>query len=237
MTVAIQHMLRNDYILQHVYLVEKIAQRLSYTLPHHIDSDDLLHVGMIGLIEAVDRYDEERGIPFKSYAELRIRGAMLDSLRKMDWAPRSVRRIYKEIKKAHQYLSEQYGRPVSHKDVAQFLKMDIEEVNRILRDATSTHILSLSKPLSRESETSIGDMIPSSCETPIEEMMQNESVLHLQDGIEQLEDRERMVIKLYYYKGLKLREIGEKMGVTESRVCQMRASAIRNLRKKILVSK
>ena len=141
------------------------------------------------------------------------------------------------MKKAHQYLSEQYGRPVSHKDVAQFLKMDIEEVNRILRDATSTHILSLSKPLSRESETSIGDMIPSSCETPIEEMMQNESVLHLQDGIEQLEDRERMVIKLYYYKGLKLREIGEKMGVTESRVCQMRASAIRNLRKKILVSK
>ena len=152
--------------------LKKIAQRLSYTLPHHIDSDDLLHVGMIGLIEAVDRYDEERGIPFKSYAGLRIRGAMLDSLRKMDWAPRSVRRIYKEIKKAHQYLSEQYGRPVSHKDVAQFLKMDIEEVNRILRDATSTHILSLSKPLSRESETSIGDMIPSSCETPIEEMMQ-----------------------------------------------------------------
>ena len=236
MTVAIQHILRNDYILKHIHLVEKIAQKISYTLPKHVDSDDLLHVGMVGLIEAVDRYDETRGIPFKSYAELRIRGAMLDSLRKLDWAPRSVRRMYKEIQKAHRYLSKQYGSPATYSDVAQFLQMNVSDVERILRDATSTHMLSLSKPIGRESDTSIGEMIPSKGETPIDEILQMESCTHLQQGIEQLEERERTVIELYYYKGLKLREIGEEMGVTESRVCQIRAAAIRNLRKKILIS-
>jgi len=235
MTVAIQHISRNDYILKHIHLVEKIAQKISYSLPKHVDSDDLLHVGLIGLIEAVDRYDESRGIPFKSYAELRIRGAMLDSLRKLDWAPRSVRRMYKEIQKAHRYLSKQYGSPVRNIEVAQFLQMDVEDVERILRDATSTHVLSLSKPLGRDSETSIGEMVRCQKETPVEDLLQIESCTHLQNGIEQLEERERMVIELYYYKGLKLREIGEEMGVTESRVCQIRAAAIRNLRKKILI--
>jgi len=235
MTVAIQHISRNDYILKHIHLVEKIAQKISFSLPKHVNCDDLLHVGMIGLIEAVDRYDEERGIPFKSYAELRIRGAMLDSLRKLDWAPRSVRRIYKEIQKAHRYLSKQYGSPVGYSDVARFLKMEKEEVERILRDATATHILSLSKPLVRDSDTSIGEMVPCQDENPMEEIIQLESCTHLQQGIDQLDHRERMVIELYYYQGLKLREIGEEIGVTESRVCQIRASAIRNLRKKILV--
>ena len=236
MTVAIQTFSRQDYILKHLHLVEKIANKLSYSLPQHVDVDDLLNVGMIGLIESVDRYDQSRGIPFKSYAELRIRGAMLDSLRKMDWAPRSVRRMYKEIKKAHHYLAEQQGGVVKNKDVALFLKMDLEDVERILYDATSTHVLSLSKTLSKDSDTSIGEMVPCKGETPIEQMMYSESVVCLQTGISQLEDRERLVIELYYYKGLRLREIGLKMGVTESRVCQMRASAIRNLRKKILLS-
>ncbi|MBM73980.1 MAG: FliA/WhiG family RNA polymerase sigma factor [Proteobacteria bacterium] len=227
---------RQACIVNNIKLVEKVVNRLRYRLPKHVDTEELTHIGMVGLIEAVDRYDETRGVPFANYAELRVRGAILDSLRQQDRVSRSSRHRYKELIEASKHLHSRLGRKPSQNELALFMGLSIKDVRKVFTEVAFSSVTSLDQPLAADGSLSLSEVISSQEESPEQICVKNEDHLSLKEAISQLSDRERFIIEHYYYKGLKLREIGLLLEVTESRICQLRASALRKLQGVLIVS-
>jgi RNA polymerase sigma factor for flagellar operon FliA len=227
---------RQTNIVNNIKLVEKVVGRLRYRLPYHLDTEELVHIGMVGLIEAVDRFDETRGVPFANYAELRIRGAVLDSLRQQDRVSRSNRHRYKELMEASRHLHQRLGRAPSKQELAEFMDLSIRDIRKVFTEVAYSSVSSLDQPLAVEGSLSLSEVLPSDDETPEALCAQQESYTTLQGAVSALSDRERFIIEHYYYKGLKLREIGLLLSVTESRVCQLRASALKKLQSALILS-
>ncbi len=227
---------RQSNIVNNIRLVEKVVNRLRYRLPKHIDTEELLHIGMVGLIEAVDRYDETRGVPFTNYAELRVRGAILDSLRQQDRVSRSSRHRYKELMEASKHLYDRLGRKATQKELALFMGISLSDVRKVFTEVAFSSVSSLDQPISADGSLSLNEVVPSKEESPEEICVKNEDHLTLKGAIAQLSERERFIVEHYYYKGLKLREIGLLLEVTESRICQLRASALRKLQSVLVVA-
>jgi len=217
-----------DLITQHVDLVKRIAQHLIARLPSTVDIDDLMQSGMVGLLEAAGNFDPTRGASFETYAGIRIRGAMLDDIRKHDWTPRSVHHKYRKVAEAINAIEGETGRPAKSEEIAKRLNMSVDEYHKILADSSSSRLFSLEETLD---EPSLHRAPPKSdSATPEQELYESQFRGQLADEINKLPERERLVLSLYYERELNLKEIGQVLDVTESRVCQIHGQAMVRLR-------
>jgi RNA polymerase sigma factor for flagellar operon FliA len=220
---------RDNLILTHLPKVKYITDRIAARLPSFVERDDLYGAGVVGLIDAVERFDASRGVAFTTFAEQRVRGAILDNLRSFDWASRTVRRRAREIQAAFSELEQKSGGTVSEEDVAAHMNIPIAELRETLQEIRGLKITNLDE---RDAETgfSVGDLITDNSISPLDEVGNAEYRLHLARAIDKLPERERQVIALYYAEELTMKEIGEVLGVTESRVSQLRSQAMVRLR-------
>jgi RNA polymerase sigma factor for flagellar operon FliA len=218
----------SDYSL----LVKRIAYQLAARLPASVQLDDLIQAGMIGLLDALNHFDETQGAQFETYASQRIRGAMLDELREIDWVPRSVRKNARDIERAITFLQQQLGRPPSEQEIANHMGLVLQEYQAMLTDARG-HQLVYYEDFQNESDEPIELNITDGRPGPLELMQDDGMKQALVGAIEELPERERMVMAMYYQEDLNLKEVGAVLGVSESRVCQIHTQAVMRLRAKL----
>ena len=220
-------------IQEYAPLVKYLAQRLACRLPASICLDDLISTGVLGLLDAIAKYDPTRGTTFKTYAEWRVRGAMLDELRAMDWVPRSVRLKEHALTQAYAALERQHGRPADDEDVAAMLGLDRDAFHAWLTDVRGVSLVSLERPLEPEANghtvTALARLVDEA-PGPLQRAEAQDLTRHLAAAIDQLPEREKVVLSLYYYEELTMHEIGTVLEVTESRISQMHTKAILHLR-------
>lgn len=224
--------LKDTLIMKYASFVKYVAGRIAVNLPSNVEFDDLVSYGILGLIDAIDKYDPERNIKFKTYAKTRIRGAIFDELRILDWTPRSIRQKARKLEKAYAKLEGQLGRDAKDEEVAEYLNIDISELHKLFDETKKSLLLSLDEIFYDDEEGSsrfdfIEDQKSDNPQLKIEEL---EAKQILADAISKLSDRERMVITLYYYEELTSKEIGKILGVSDSRVSQLHTKAILRLR-------
>ncbi len=217
-----------DLVTGHIDLVKRIAHHLVARLPATVDVNDLMQSGMVGLLEAAGNFDAARGASFETYAGIRIRGAMLDDIRKHDWTPRSVHHKYRRVMDAMNAVEGRTGRAATAEEVAAHLEISIDEYHKILADSSGSRLFSFEETLE---EPTLKRQPPSSAApTPDQELYRSQFRQQLADSIENLPERERLVLSLYYEQELNLKEIGAVLEVSESRVCQIHGQAVMRLR-------
>jgi RNA polymerase sigma factor for flagellar operon FliA len=228
---------RGKIINEFAPLIKYIASRIAIRLPPHIDLNDLINAGVIGLIDAIEKFDAGKQIKFKTYAEFRIRGAILDELRSMDWVPRSVRQKARKVEDAYARLEYSLGRPASDDEVAQEMNVDMDTFHRLLSDTASVSLLSLDDLGEDDSDQSKRNLlefiIQDNKDWPSHKIRYAEVSTMVAKAIQSLPEKERMVISLYYYDELTMKEIGHVLKFTESRVSQIHTKAILRLRSKM----
>ncbi len=214
-------------------LVKRIAYHLMARLPSSVQVDDLVQNGMMGLLDAINRFEAGMGAQFETYAAQRVRGAMLDGLRENDWLPRSLRRDFRRIEVAVSQLEQEYGRTPSENELAGALSMTLAEYQKMLQDARGHQLISYEDLVENGDEDFLERHLTDDSSEP-SKILEDESLRRLLvQGIEALPEREKMMMALYYEQDLNLREIGDVMGVTESRVCQLHSQAVARLRVRI----
>ena len=212
-------------------LVKRIAFHLMNRLPPSVQAEDLIQAGMIGLLEAASHYDPSQGASFETYAGIRVRGAMLDEIRRSDWTPRSVHRKSREAAEMLRELEQTTGRDAKGQAVAEKLGVDLRAYHTILTESSAAHIFSFDQPDENTGETIA---LPQSEEsTPGEQVEYQSFKAALAESIQNLPERESLVMSLYYDEDLNLREIGEILGVSESRVCQIHGQALIRLKARL----
>ena len=225
-----RQMLLNKYLP----LVRTVAARMAMGFPRSVDISDLINTGVIGLIEAFGHFDSSRGVKFETYAVPRIRGAILDELRALDWVPRSTRAKSREIDKAMVELENKLGRPPEKAELAKFLKISEEELHLAIDDVSSTNILSLDEVIYREDDNRqvprVETIKDHATHTILGEIEKGELRSFLVVAMDRLTEQEKLVIALYYFEELTLKEIGEVMSISESRVSQIHTRAVMKLR-------
>jgi RNA polymerase sigma factor for flagellar operon FliA len=228
---------RQELVQKYAKIVKYVAGRMAIGLPHYVEFSDLMSAGLLGLIQAIDNFDHLRGIKFETYAIPRIRGAILDELRSQDWFPRSLRRKAKQLEEAFSSLEARLGRPATNQEVADALQIDVGDLDGILGEVAVATIMSLDADTSSEDSeqsNSLGDHLADPRAEDIERTLAAQEMRELiARRLAELPDKEQLVLVLYYYEELTLKEIGEILDVTESRVCQIHTKAIMRLRGKV----
>jgi len=218
-----------------VPVIKAIAHRLAYRLPAHLDAEDLVSAGVIGLMDAMTKFDPNREAKFKTYAEFRIRGAMLDEIRSMDWIPRSVHQRISLLQKTHTALLRKLGRPPTDEETAAALKMSVPELNDFLSRSQGAILVSIEDLGVQDGDGSkiIRALVDTEHPDPLSMVVSENIRQMLGQAIQQLPDNERTVLTLYYYEELTMKEIGTILKVTESRVCQIHSKAVLTLKSKL----
>ncbi|WP_396587187.1 RNA polymerase sigma factor FliA [Bermanella sp. R86510] len=222
----------NHLVEEYAVLVKRIAHHLKGRLPASVQLDDLIQSGMIGLIEAARKYEPSKGASFETYAGIRIRGAMLDEIRKGDWAPRSVHRNSRKITDAIRYVESQTGRDAQDHEVAAALGMELEEYHHHLQDGAGSRLFSFEDLIEQRGEQE-SDFLSHDEDSPLEDLQSENFQAHLATAISQLPEREQLVLALYYDEELNLKEIGAVLEVSESRVSQIHSQAAHRLRARL----
>jgi RNA polymerase sigma factor for flagellar operon FliA len=218
-------------LLEHLPIVRFLARRIHERLPQHVDIEDLVSAGVVGLMDAFSKFDPAKKVQFRSYAQFRIRGAILDSLRTLDWSPRELRRKGRAVEEAIRVLTARLGRPPGEAEVAQEMGLGLEEYQQLLGDLKGLEIGTLHVERNEDSGEEELAYVPGRPEEdPLFRCLRGELEERLADAISHLPDRERLVMSLYYYEEMTMREIGLALGVVESRVSQVHASAVAHLR-------
>lgn len=229
--------IREKLIIEYTHLIKYVAGRLRIYFGSNVEYDDLVGFGVFGLIDAIDKFDIEKGVKFETYASLRIRGAIIDSIRDMDWAPRSVRQKSKEIERAYAELEKEKGRPATDREVAERLGFSLKELNKHLNNINTSNPVSLDEFLDQNYEIGVNtnnsdrEMQPEG----YIEIVEIKNVLG--ESINNLPEKEKMVITMYYFEELTLREISEIMKVSESRISQLHTRALMRLKGKMSIHK
>ena len=218
-------------LLDHLPIVRYLARRIHERLPQHVDIEDLVSAGVVGLMDAFAKFDPEKKVQFRSYAQFRIRGAILDSLRTLDWSPRELRRKGRAVEEAIRVVTARLGRPPGEGEVAQEMGLALDEYQRLLGELKGLEIGSLHIERNEDSgEEELAYVPGRRDEDPLFCCLRGELEERLGDAIAHLPERERLVMTLYYYEEMTMREIGLALGVVESRVSQVHASAVVHLR-------
>lgn len=225
---------RDQIILHYMRVVKYIAGRMAIHVPNNVEMDDLISWGVIGLLDAVEKFDPMQDIKFVTYASIRIRGAIIDQIRSLDWAPRSLRSMSRKVAGAREHLRQTLGREPSLEEIAGLLNTDVEQIEETLTQLQTAQVLSLDDYLpsedggeSRKVDVVEGIGLPS----PRAVAEDRERVEIVADAILRLSEQQQKVLNLYYYEELTLKEIGLVLEVSESRVCQVHTAAIKNLKK------
>jgi RNA polymerase sigma factor for flagellar operon FliA len=228
---------RNLLLKAYAPFVKSIATRMAIGLPQSVQLDDLVSSGVLGLINAIEKYDTEKGVKFETYATALVRGAILDELRSLDWVPRSVRQKARRLEETYSKLEYRLGRPVEDDEVADEMGVSIGEFRNILSEIAGTSLFSLDEFLSlddRDATTTLGDVVANlESPNPMATVEVDEVKEILLAALERLPKQEQLTIALYYYEKLNLKEIGEVLGVSESRVSQIHTKAILRLRARL----
>jgi RNA polymerase sigma factor for flagellar operon FliA len=228
---------RDGLIVHYSPLVKYVAGRVSVGLPQNIEQADLVSYGIFGLIDAIDKFDPGRNIKFETYAISRIKGAIIDELRLIDWVPRSVRSKARSVEKAYAKLEAALLRTPSDAEVASEMGISESDLQRVFQQVSFVGLVALDEMLSvggeRGESTTLGDTIADKGDGPMQAFEVEETKEVLADAINRLADREKIVLTLYYYEGFTLAEIGDVLGVTESRVCQIHSKAVLQLRSRL----
>ncbi|UOQ93242.1 FliA/WhiG family RNA polymerase sigma factor [Halobacillus shinanisalinarum] len=228
----------NELVQQYYYLVRFHVQRIAAHLPRSVSKDDVKSLGLLGLYDALKKFDLTRDLKFDTYASFRIRGTIMDGLRKEDWLPRSVRDKAKKIEHTAEHIEQQYHRPATSIEIAAELNMSKVEVEEIMKDALFSHVLSIEEKVKDspdEHKEGIGYSIPDKdTPTPTESLVREENYRELAQHIKRLNEKEQLVVSLFYTEELTLTEIGEIMDLTTSRISQIHARAIVKLRNSLM---
>jgi RNA polymerase sigma factor FliA len=218
-------------LLDHLPIVRFLARRIHERLPQHVDIEDLVSAGVVGLMDAFSKFDASKKVQFRSYAQFRIRGSILDSLRTLDWSPRELRRKGRAVEEAIRQLTARLGHAPNEADVAAEMALDLEEYQQLLGDLKGLEIGTLHMERNEDSGEEELAYVPGRPEEdPLFRCLRGELEERLAEAIQNLPDRERLVMSLYYYEEMTMREIGLALGVVESRVSQVHASAVVHLR-------
>ncbi|MEE2750089.1 MAG: RNA polymerase sigma factor FliA [Myxococcota bacterium] len=218
---------RDRLILKYYPMVRRVAYRMVTRYPSCIEADDLVAIGTLGLIDAVDRFEESRTLSFAAYARIRVQGAILDELRKSDWVPRSVRNRNTRILEAKQSLTEQLGREPLHEELAKHLEISEERLSSLIQGATVRTLVSMEE--GKVDDETIGKSLQSEEPTPLEAATRTHLRTVVRGHVSTLPERERQIVEMYYFQELTFREIGEILGITESRVSQLHSRMKRRL--------
>jgi RNA polymerase sigma factor for flagellar operon FliA len=229
--------IRDAFVKQYAPLVKYVAGKVAMGMPHNVEFDDLVGFGVFGLIDAINKFDPEKHVKFKTYAVTRIRGAIFDELRSIDWVPRSVRQKAREIEETVQNLEASIGRSASDQEIAAEMGMNIEEYHRVMIKVSGTSIMSLNDVWytgEENDKVSIVDSIESPQSLNPDIIVEKEEIKKvIVEAINELPEKEKKVLVLYYYEDLTLKEIGKVLEVTESRISQLHTKAIMRLRAKL----
>jgi len=223
--------LREKIIIEYAGLVKLVAGRLSMYLGYNVDYDDLVGYGIFGLIDAIDKYDYTKGYKFETYASLRIRGAILDQIRKMDWIPRSIRQKQKKLENAYKTLETKYGREINDEEIAQELDISVEELENWQNQTQITNIISLDEFLEQGSESKNEQYFATTFDQPDKIVEREELKKILIKALDTLTEKEKKVITLYYFEELTLKEISKILDVSESRISQLHTKALQKMKK------
>ena len=226
---------RNKIIESYLPMIQCVARRISSRLPAHIHYNDLISSGVIGLMDAINKYDASRNNKFKTYAEFRVRGAILDALRSQDWTPRSIRDKAKKIDKITKILEQKFSRPPKEQEIAEALEMNLESYHAMLNQTQEVSVISIDES-TIFNYTDKGFVLRMLEDTDSSLSKLNRKSVHkiIIEAIKELPERQRIVLSLYYYEEFNLRKIGQILKVTESRVSQLHAQAIEKLRNKLM---
>ncbi|MDY6851385.1 MAG: FliA/WhiG family RNA polymerase sigma factor [Thermodesulfobacteriota bacterium] len=228
---------RNEYIEKYSPLIRYISDRIAARLPAHVSRDDLVSSGILGLIDAVDKFDPKRKIMFKTYAEFRIKGAMLDELRSMDWVPRSVRRKSSQVEKAFHTLEASLGRPAVDEEVAESLGLSMTEFHRLLDEVKCVSLLDIDAfrgSFQSRDRTGLFDLqADETTHNPLVALGLSEAKSVVAKAVSSLPEKEKLVVSMYYYHELTMKEIGQAMGYTESRISQLHTKALMRLKARL----
>ena len=228
--------LKDQIVIEHTALIRYIVNRIAVRLPSHIDLDDLHNTGVIGLMDAIDKYDPSKNCKFKTYAEFRIKGAILDQLRSLDWVPRSIRQKSRRLEQAYAEVEQRKGRQATEAEIAESLGIEMEEFHFLLNQVRGISMVNLDELRSSgdSDQPMYGDIFEDvKAENPFASLKTRELRQAVADCIGNLPEKERLVVSLYYYEDLNMKEIGNVLGITESRVCQIHTKAVGRLRSKL----
>jgi RNA polymerase sigma factor for flagellar operon FliA len=224
---------RDEFIMKYAPLVKNIVERISARLPSHLMvKEDLINVGVIGLISSIEKFDKKRNVKFETYASFRIRGAVLDELRARDWMPRSTRNKHSKLEESFSSLQKMLGRPPDEEEMCRYLNISLEKYHKVLDEAKGITLLSSEDlpPGYRETYKHYDFLEDIEQKNPFSFLATNELKGILKKAIDALPEKERLVLSLYYYEELTMKEIGRVVNLTESRVCQLHTQAIFRLR-------
>lgn len=232
----IDHKLKDQIIVEYAPLVKFIAQKIASRLPANIELDDLISCGVIGLMDAISKFDPTRDNKFKTYAEFRIRGAILDELRAQDWVPRSVREKSKVVEKAYAKLECELGRPATDEEMCYELKVSMEEFHDLIKQSKSVSLLNIDDAVAfsnGDKKLMVNLMDDRRALNPYSAVNYKNTQQVIKDAIKALPEKQRLVLSLYYYEDLNLKEIAQVLDVTESRVSQLHTQAILKIKARL----
>ena len=221
---------RDTLIVQYIYLIRYVVGRVKVTLPSTISIEDIAGYGVEGLINAIERYSPQKNTRFETYALIRIRGAILDKIRAQDFLPRSVRKKIKDIKNAQEYLKQELGRMPTTQEVAQYMNMDQEKIIQLLAEDTTITSIYDKKGVTEDSVEIIDTIEDTNKLNPHEQAEEKNVKQELERALMRLPERERIIMVLYYQENMTLKEIGETINMSESRICQLHAQGIMKLK-------
>ncbi len=220
-----------ENLKNHMPLVRSVVDRMRASLPPHIDVEDLYSVGLLGLIQALRRFDPTHGVTFASYATLRIRGAVLDELRRVDWMSRSLRVKAKKVTDVIASIEQRLGRPATESEVASELGISTEEYSALLDELRPLSYVELDSVAGEEDDTSMHDLVPDESQpTASDQAMKNELIKLVVERLQKLPEMQRKILAMYYFENMRLAEIAKVFGVTESRICQIHTQAVLGLK-------
>ena len=231
--------LRNDIVMHYADLVKYIALRMRGTYKNYAQLDDVVNQGIIALIDAVEKFEPARGIKFETFASIKVKGSIIDYIRSQDWVPRRLRKMSGDLEATSNTLYTELGRQPTHSEIAKAMNLSTQQLDRVMEQTYSFNLLSYEEVIwQKMSSLSSFDLASDSVEeSPERKLMEDDLRWQLSSAVDSLNERERTVISLYYYENLKLKEIAEVLGVSESRVCQIHSATIlkmkRNMREYI----
>jgi RNA polymerase sigma factor for flagellar operon FliA len=225
--------LKEKLILHYAPLVKYVAGRLLIHIGQHVEYDDLVGYGIFGLIDAIEKFDNAKGVKFETYASFRIRGAIIDHIRRMDWVPRTLRQKNKQLEQVYTQLEEELGRQPTDEELAEKLNMSIDEAQDLIKKSSVLSLVSLDDFMEQNYESSFTSLVASRVDSPEEQTEMQERKEMLADAISKLSEKEKLVVTLYYFEDLTLKEISSIMKVSESRVSQIHTKAITRLQGKL----